>query len=197
MNIEAVVLTGGKSRRMGEDKARLLVDGVPQAARIVQALLSEGMPVTVLGQEPIEGADFLSDGSGVDGPLAALGSFSPKADSVFVASCDMPRFDVRIVRLLAERLQNEFCVPLRDASGVPLACAPVVDGFRQPFCAVYMAKAFDCLRSQPGQCGTEWLNTLNPILVSEEELALAGVLPQGARQANTREELAQIIKDAG
>ena len=44
------VLTGGRSSRMGRDKATLPVDGVPMAARVADALRRAGAePVLAVG----------------------------------------------------------------------------------------------------------------------------------------------------
>ena len=97
VRIEAVLLTGGASRRMGEDKAALLVDGEPLGHRTARVLAEAGYPVTVLGAEPLEGHGFQRDASPHEGPLTALRRFKPTAEAVFVAACDMPVFDSRLV----------------------------------------------------------------------------------------------------
>ena len=93
---------------MGEDKAAILVDGIPQALRIVQAISSMGIPITVLGRKPIDGHGFLPDAEEFAGPLAALSRFTPQADAVFVCSCDLPLFDARIIEVLAANLSGAF-----------------------------------------------------------------------------------------
>lgn len=184
MTIEAVVLTGGESRRMGRDKAKLPIDGVPQAGRIVRQFVDAGIPVTVLGREAIPGAAFLRDQYEFGGPIAALAAFGPKAAQVFVASCDLPRFDIRLVEFLQMRIGN---------AG---ACAPEVDGFRQPLCALYSASAFDKLSTLEDQCAMGWLNSLDTIIVPESDLEKAGLGSAIARGANTPEELNRALDEA-
>ena len=185
MSLEAVVLTGGKSRRMGQDKAKISIGGVPQAERIVRDLLGAGIPVTILGSEPIEGAAFLKDKAEYAGPISALKEFIPKADFVFVASCDLPLFDARVVRFLHVRI------------GEHDAVTPEVDGFRQPLCTLYKASTFSKLESLADQCVMGWLDAIDALVISEQELTDEGLRPAVARGANTPEELEMMLAEGG
>lgn len=170
---------------MGEPKAQLLVQGHPQALRIAEALAGRGWPVTILGREPIEGFDFLPDQAEFQGPLFALGSFVPRCDFVFVTSCDLPIFDVRIVDVLLELVGE------KEAS-VPFVC-----GFRQPFCALFRASAFDKLPDVlklEKVCGMSWVDSLDCQIVDESEFTARGVNPFSTQGANTKEELAALLK---
>jgi molybdopterin-guanine dinucleotide biosynthesis protein A len=166
---------------MGRDKAELPVEGVPQAQRIAHILTAEGIKVTVLGRRPVPGADFLPDAEEFAGPLRALAHFRPTSPYVFVASCDLPRFDPRLVQVLREKI------------GSADAAVPVVDGFRQPLCALYRGAAFDRLERIEDACAMAWLEAIQTRLVDEDELALAGLGPSVARGANTPEEFERAI----
>src|SRR5690349_7725088 len=120
MEIEAVLLTGGASSRMGQDKAKMLVHGEPMAARIARLLSESGIPVTVCGREPLDGCSFLADDAAFQGPFVALSRFEPRAPFVFVASCDLPGFSASVVELLRARIAD------RDAA------IPVMEGPMQP-----------------------------------------------------------------
>jgi molybdopterin-guanine dinucleotide biosynthesis protein A len=170
---------------MGRDKATLPIDGVPQATRIVRALRAHGLAVTVLGREAVEGAAFLPDAEDLAGPAAALARFTPTADAVFVASCDLPLFDPRLVDLLADRL------------GEAQAVAPVVETWRQPLCALYRAEAFATLQAVVAEgfrCPMRWLDRLEPVLLDEAVLQEAGIDPRATLGANTPEELADALR---
>lgn len=185
MTIEAVVLTGGESRRMGRDKASLPIDGVPQAKRVVDALLTKVVNVTVLGRQPVEGAEFLPDAEEFAGPAAALARFEPTADAVFVASCDLPLFDPRIIDLLAAELEGHRAV------------APLVDDWRQPLCALYRAETFATLKEVAAEgirCPMKWLARLDPRLLDEAALTQAGIDPRATLGANTPDELAEALR---
>ena len=185
MILEAVILTGGESRRMGRDKATLEIDGVPQAKRLVNAILTKVEKVTVLGRHPIEGASFLPDAEEFAGPAAALARFEPTADRVFVASCDLPLFDPRLI----DFLQNEI--------GDRRAAAPLVEDWRQPLCALYQAETFAVLREVAAEgirCPMKWLARLDPKLLDEQALEAAGIDPRSTLGANTPEELADALR---
>jgi len=177
--IEAVLLTGGRSVRMGRDKASLPIEGERLAVRIVRLLSEAGVPTTVLGREPVEGARLLRDDEHIDTPLDALRRFRPSEPLVFVLSCDLPKFDAGLVNVLAERIEGFDAV------------APYVDGFRQPLVALYRASAFD--RFLDADCPMSWLKALNTRLVDEAELLAAGIHPDGTRGANTPEELSALV----
>lgn len=185
MTIEGVLLTGGESRRMGKDKALLPIDGVPQAERIVQGLASIGIQTTTLGREPTPGARFLPDSEEFAGPIAALARFRPTAELVFVASCDLPRFDPALVPFLASRIGD------RDAA------APIAEEWRQPLCALYRASAMEVLKDLDqtgGRCAMKWLDRLSIREVGPEEFVEAGLDPLIALGANTPEELERALR---
>jgi molybdopterin-guanine dinucleotide biosynthesis protein A len=156
--IEAVLLTGGASRRMGRDKAKLLVEGEPLAERIIRLLREAGITVTTCGREPIEGSRFLADQEEFAGPLAALSAFRPKKDLVFVCSCDLPGFDSAIVVRLREALQNH------DAA------VPESNGRLQPLCGLYRPKALEWageLHREGERRVMKWLDRLNFATVTD------------------------------
>jgi molybdopterin-guanine dinucleotide biosynthesis protein A len=179
--MEAVLLTGGASRRMGRDKATLLVEGTPQAERLLAALKSIGQPVTVLGRQALEGAAFLSDEEEFGGPLSALARFVPSEERVFVLSCDLPLFDPRTVE------------GLRSHLGDADAAVPILDGWRQPLCALYRARSFSRLPGLLAEGRRSLMAWLDRIDVVEVEPAKLGVDPICLRSANTPEELESLL----
>ena len=187
MLIEAVLLTGGTSTRMGRDKAQIEIDGVAMAVRIGRALNDAGYPVTVLGYDPIEEFSFQPDFEEYQGPLFALSKFCPGADFVFVAGCDMPLFDASIVKLLESKIE--------DAD----AAIPNLKGKLQPTCALYRNAGFETSRTtiKEGQKSLfAWLDSLNVRTVSEEMLREGGINPNSCLGANTPEELQELLNNS-
>src|SRR5437762_10153171 len=100
---------------MGEDKAKLIVQGERLGSRIARLLTEKGLAVTVSGGDPIPGYTFIPDEQQFGGPLAALAGFQPSQKLVFVVSCDLPGFDPEVVNALAQRLgTHQACVPRLD-----------------------------------------------------------------------------------
>ncbi len=179
MIIEAVLLTGGASRRMGTDKASLIVDGEPLGLRIANRLSTRVERLTVLGRVPLPGYDFLEDAQEYAGPLKALSRFRISAEFVFLASCDLVRFEAELVD------------ELRSVIGPHQAAIPVLDEREQPLCALYRASAFDHLADieRAGQSRMmAWVDAIDTLRIDSRQL------PHGAACANvnTRSDLESI-----
>lgn len=179
-DVEAVLLTGGASTRMGEDKSRIYVNGSEMGRNIAIELAKACNPITILGRQPIEGFGFIPDAEGYQGPLVALAAFSPSRPLVFIASCDLPCFESSLIALLRSRVENGQAV------------VPVSGDSRQPLCALYRAEAIGAAKElvQRGERRMmALLDHLDVRLVSAEELPN----PKALRSANTREELRTLL----
>ena len=179
---EALLLTGGASRRMGHSKALLEVGGEPIGRRIVRLISAVGWPVTVLGTGPIEGAEFQGDLEPLAGPLACLRDYRPKADLVFVASCDLFRFDPACLSVFASQMQDHDAV------------IAVLDGRAQPLCALYRREAFLHLTAAPNLVRVrDWIGRLDVLNLDEGELTTLGLDPASFRSANTVQEYQALM----
>ena len=119
----AVILTGGKSSRMGRDKAMLPVAGVPMARLLTERFRAAGFEVAVsvdrAGRFPLGDAAELPDAFPGQGPLNALYSAFTQTDTeaVFCAATDLPGGDPALAkRLLALRGDCDACL-IRRADG--------------------------------------------------------------------------------
>lgn len=172
-------MTGGQSRRMGGDKSKLEVNGERIGQRTAAALRNAGYEVTALGREPLIGCRFLSDLGMFEGPLSALARFEPSCEHVFVASCDMPLFDARIVELFWMHVS-----PL-DAE------VPFIVGSLQPTCALYRARCWPEAKNLVKfgkRSMMAWLDTLQINAHDETVFREAGIDPRTCLGANTPEE---------
>lgn len=134
--LAGLLLAGGQSRRMGEDKAALRYAGEPQLERAWRLLSAVAAPCRLslrAGQEaePLRAAyPQLVDAAGGAGPMAGLIAahrFLPEHAWLLLA-CDLPRLTPgTLARLVAAR-----------RVGLPaVAFAAAGDGRPEPLCAVY------------------------------------------------------------
>ncbi|HEV8192792.1 MAG TPA: molybdenum cofactor guanylyltransferase [Ktedonobacterales bacterium] len=105
-NSIGVVLAGGRSQRMGDDKAALTIGGEPLLRRVVRRLEAALPHVLVIGPETLQPlaphARVVPDGTPGRGPLGgivtAFAIFPTRL--LFVVACDMPFVQPALVREL-------------------------------------------------------------------------------------------------
>src|SRR5687767_5404322 len=176
--VAGLLLTGGRSRRFGSDKARLPVEGVPNAQRLANVLAAalDG-PVFEVGPGHTTLPTAPEDQPG-EGPLAAIaaGARALRAAGhdgpAVVLACDLPFADEDLVRFLA---------------GQPGTTVPVVDGRPQPLCARYDGPA---LAAAP-RLVADGARAVNALLDIVPLRLLDGMNPLGLLDVDTPEDLAR------
>lgn len=103
-DITGVILAGGRSRRLGEDKALLPIGGRPAIARAA-ALLADIFEHTLLSVAAPTDYPFLALPRSVDrfpgsGPLGGLHAalLDAPTSRIFAATCDMPLMSAEMIR---------------------------------------------------------------------------------------------------
>jgi len=137
MQFGAIILCGGKSVRMGRDKAmlpfgpelmlqrvvRLVGEAVAMEQMVVVAAVGQTLPE--LPREVLVTHDAQPERGPLEGLAAGLHALQGHADVVFATSCDAPLLVPALIRQLLNRIaKNEIVVP-RDGE------------FYHPFPAVY------------------------------------------------------------
>jgi molybdopterin-guanine dinucleotide biosynthesis protein A len=103
-----VVLAGGRSARMGQDKAALLLGGEPLLRRAVRRLQRALAEVIVAGPAElgalVPGVRVIEDTQLWQGPLAGVGSALRATSTpwIFVVACDMPFVAPDLVRAMVD-----------------------------------------------------------------------------------------------
>ena len=133
--IAGIVLAGGRSTRMGTDKASLVLDGRTLLQRTVDALsqvVTEIVVVRAEGQQlpalsspsPIT---VVEDSLDDQGPLVGIaeGLRAVSCDVALVTACDMPFLRPQLLRMLVERASvgRRFVVPMYLDRPQPLCSA--------------------------------------------------------------------------
>ena len=163
-----VILAGGRSTRMGRDKAALPVAGVTLLEWMVRRLGPEFRETIVAGAVPPVGAREAADRCADAGPLAGIeaGLLIARSPYVFVVACDMPRAGARLGSLLIERAAGH------DAA------VPRIDGRAQPTCAAYARAAAPKIGAYldgGARRATAVLDALDAVFVDERELESAEI----------------------
>jgi molybdenum cofactor guanylyltransferase len=116
--VSAVVLTGGKSSRMGRAKALLPFDGEPLIVHIVRALAQRFADVVVVaapGQDlPELPVTLIRDDVAYQGPVGGIcyGLQAAHREVCFVTSCDAPFLNFSLISyLLAQIVDYDVVVP--------------------------------------------------------------------------------------
>ncbi len=150
--VTLLVMAGGRSRRMGRDKAWLEIDGLPLVERVVRRL--EGLAGEVLFSarepEPYAAlctrltlpASVVLDRYSDAGPLAGLeaGLTAAAHELVFAVATDMPFVNLALVRHLLSLIEGyDAVVPLTPHGDTPEP---------EPLHAVYRRTCLPAIRAQ-------------------------------------------------
>jgi molybdopterin-guanine dinucleotide biosynthesis protein A len=123
------ILVGGRSTRMGRDKAFLEVDGRALVLRVAETIAPFCGTVTLLGDPAVHGVlglPVIPDQFPGAGPLAGIEAAlrCTTADRNLIVACDMPSLDPSILASLFAA-EGDCAVPEYE------------DGRLEPLCAVY------------------------------------------------------------
>jgi molybdopterin-guanine dinucleotide biosynthesis protein A len=184
--LHGLVLAGGRSSRMGTDKAALVhPDGRPLARRAHDLLVEAGCGQVMLSlrhDQPVPaGFADLTDVAvvrdpegGSAGPLVgiiAAMALQPDADWLVLA-CDLPRLDVETLNhLVSSKRPAEMFLSYRSE----------FDGLPEPLCALYAPAALPLLRDTEFRCPRK-------VLILHECRLLEPVTPRALDNANTPED---------
>ncbi len=187
-DLSAFILAGGKSTRMGTDKAFVLLEGRTLLARMLDLARQITSNVHIVG-DPAKFAPFaptIEDIFPGCGPLAGIHAAlrSSLTDLNVVLAVDVPFVSLALLSYLISRAKNS------DAN---VTLARAAGGF-QPLCAVYRRSfadaAEDALRAGHYKIDALFAQTSTQV-IEEAELEAAGFSPRIFRNVNTPKELAE------
>ncbi len=186
--VYGLVLAGGKSRRMGRDKALLVRDGQSQLAYAVGVLgdcVDRVFVSTRADQKDDEERGRFEqlvdsyDGIGpVAGILTALDEH-PEVDWLVVA-CDLPNINIDTI---------QFLLDARDGEQPFTAYSSSYDGLPEPLCAVYHVGCKDIVQ----QFVDDGINCPRKILIRSETRLLTQANPSALDNINTPDDLQDSV----
>ena len=189
--IYGLVLAGGKSRRMGEDKALLVRDGTSQLEHIATLLQARTDKVFVSTRAVQQDervrrrfeqiVDQFDDIGPIAGILSAMQEY-PHVNWLVVA-CDLPNVDDETIRfLLANRSVEQPFTAYRSSH----------DDLPEPLCAVYRAGADAIIR----KFVDEGLVCPRKILMRSDTCLLSQPNPASLDNVNTPGDLEHSVLEA-
>lgn len=196
--VTAALLLGGASRRMGADKGRILLGGVPAATRTAGLLASFFEEVLLVGGNPPPAAPGrrIPD---PEGPVCALRGLAAalaaaRAERVLVVAADLPGLTPELLLGLVAYPDADVVLPRTRGPGAG-------EGRLQPLCAVYRPEAvLPEVRARLAGGDLALHALLDAVSVAVVEGAdLASLDPEGLALANvnTPEELRRFAARAG
>ncbi len=164
----AIVLAGGRSERMGQDKALLRRNGVTLLETVVTTLRPLVGEIVIVadraGRYDLPDCRVVGDLYPNTGPLGGiltgLAALGPGAH--LAVACDMPTLQPAVLRLLLDSVTPEWEV-----------IVPSVGGRMEPLCAVYAntaARSLQEFHRRGGLALHRALSTMHTLRIPEEEL---------------------------
>lgn len=183
-----LVLAGGRSRRMGRDKALIEVAGdalVLRVGRVLEEVCDRVLVASGQDDRYELGWEQVPDLAPDAGPLAGIlaGLEAADTDLVAVVAVDMPYADARVLQLLADEWMGEAAV------------VPLVDERVQPLHGIYATAAAPSLRRLVEAGKRSVVPSLSEVgarVVGEEIWGEADPEGRFARNVNRPEDLADL-----
>lgn len=206
-----IVLAGGRSTRMGRDKATLPFGPELLVQRIVRILGEVCQPIVVVaaaGQVlpklpagvlvAIDEQPERGPLEGLSAGLTLLSAQRPEVTIAFATSCDVPLLASDFVRSMVDRLGNaQIAMPLEAGFPHPLAAVyrtSVLPHIRQLLAADQLRPVFLLDRVPTARVDVEELRAVDPQLLSlkncnrpedyDESLRLAGFAPESSTSSD-------------
>jgi molybdenum cofactor guanylyltransferase len=193
-DLTAFVLAGGKSTRMGADKAFVMLDGQTLLSRALELARSVTSEVRIVGDPAkfVTFAPVVVDIFPNCGPLGGIHAAlrSSQTELNLILAVDVPFVSPALLQYLIERSLNSASATVTVAHS---------GGNWQPLCAIYRRKFADAAERalRVGRYKIDKLfEAARTRAIAEEELKATGFPPTMFRNLNTREELAEASATA-
>jgi molybdenum cofactor guanylyltransferase len=182
--LAALLLAGGKSTRMGTDKAQLQYQGAPHWQYVFDVVGKAGVEARYISCRPDQTAQFGNAPVVADtflelGPMGAiLSAFREHPDKAWlVLACDLPLLDAATIdHLIRNRCARASATAFRQPDNP--------EGFPEPLVAIWEPKAYPILLQALGN----GISCPRKVLINSDTHAIDAPNPATLLNANTPEE---------
>ena len=189
MSVSAAIMAGGKSKRMGQDKAWIELDGEPLIKRVADVLAEVADEVIVVANDPKYESlglrvvrDHWPQGGALGGIATGVGAATHEA--VLVAACDMPFLSADVWRvLLAHAGEADVVIPRIGGEYETL------HALYTKACVPHMARAIAENRLRV----IAFFDAVKVLAIEEAELRAVDPTLRAFTNVNTPEELASAL----
>ena len=197
--VKSLILTGGKSTRMGQDKAEMAYYGRPQWQYLKSLLEKTGLETFISCRTEqsglFAGEQVIPDTFTGLGPLGAiLSAFRHDPDAAWlVLACDLPLLDqATLGYLLDHRNPSSVATAFRQATALPGLpdTAAGETGFPEPLIAVWEPKSYGRLL----QFLAQGVGCPRKVLINSDTHLLDAPNPAALLNVNTPEEKSAILE---
>lgn len=181
VEVEAFVLAGGKSSRMGRDKGLVLFNGHSMVSYVLKALSKTEIPFKIIAHDagyekfgPPVYPDLIEEKGPMGGLLTAFSNTQAKA--VFLISCDIPLITFEAIKQLLDMAEKKRII------------AATVEGRINPLFAIYPVTLTEEVKERIQE---DNLKMTGFILENKHTLvsSISRKMPDIFRNINTPEEL--------
>ena len=182
--INALILVGGKSTRMGRDKSQIDYHGKPQWQFMASILRGLGLEVFISCREEqaaqFEGENLIFDSFTGLGPFGAIASaFRENPNTAWlVVACDLPLLNENTLKTLIEnRKPSAIATTYRSPESA--------EGFPEPLITIWEPKSYAILL----QFLTQGVSCPRKVLINSDTHIIDPSVPDDLMNVNTPEEM--------
>lgn len=194
-SLSCIILAGGKSKRMGEDKAFLDFNG-KSFIRVIGEKLSKKCSQLIVSanreeelyREELKGLEFefIGDLNPYQGPLNGIVSTVEKikGEYVFIATCDTPQLKEELIELYLNMIDGFDAV------------IPEIDGKLQPLNTLYHKTALEKSKEsfKDSRSLLSWVSRLNFFVPPIEEINKIDKELGSYRSINTKQDYLNLLR---
>lgn len=190
INFTGIILSGGKSLRMGKNKAFIEIEGLPMIERILNLFKKIFNEILVITNDKnqfvhLDNVKIFNDLIPYKGALGGLytGLFYSSHEYSFCVGCDMPFLNESLIKFLIKKINGEDIIVPKTEKGL------------EPLHAIYSKRCLSIIKSMIDS-GKSRIIDIYPLLkikiIEEREFIDLDPEKKSFLNINTPEELEQI-----